>query len=320
MSRKQILIFVPPVALLLALAALSFGKAAHGFQTSTLQKRRVAVRGPLTPTKEILQVTTWQTPNKSDARAPYAQAHLAIETAGRDARVLWQADGGATYYQVSSVQIADLDSDGVTEIISLWWAGASAGALLRVFHWDKEKKSFAELSAGDDLSGIHRYRVASGRGSRARSPLRLITYARSNVGAGWPAVPRGEYEMRGSEIIRVGRSERGGRMNETSPVESGIEGQSVITPTSPVLRTNMPKPDPAPFETALVVVTAAEGREVARLKTGSDGRFRVSLPPGQYIVKAPQENRRWPRAGEYEITVTVGKFSQITIYFDSGMR
>jgi hypothetical protein len=213
-----------------------------------------------------------------------------------------------------------LDSDGVTEIISLWWAGASAGALLRVFHWDKEKRSFAELSAADDLNGVHRYRVASGKGGPARSQLRLVTYARSNVGAGWPAVPRGEYIVRGSEIVRVGASESGGRMNETIPVESGIEGQSVITPTSPVLRANMPKPDPAPFETTLVVVTAEEGREVARLKTGSDGRFRVALPPGQYIVKPVQQNARWPRGGEQEVTVRAGKFSQVTITFDSGIR
>lgn len=316
MLRKQIRIFMPPVALALALAALALGKAAHGFQTNTLQKKRVAVRGLLTATKENLQVTTWQTPNKSGPSAPYAQAHMAVETTGRDARVLWQTDGGSTYYQVSSIQTADLDGDGVTEIMSLWWAGASAGALLRVFHWDKDKKSFVELSAVDDLNGIHRYRVAGG----IRSPLRLVTYVRPNVGAGWPPVPGGAYEVRGSEIVRAGRGDSGGRMDERGRIESGIEGQAVITPTSPVLRANMPRPDPAPFEAALVVVTAGEGREVARLKTGSDGRFRVSLPPGQYIVKPLTEGRRWPRGGEQEVTVTSGKFSQVTITFDSGIR
>ncbi len=320
MLRKQIHIFVPLVALALALAASAFGKAAHGFQKSTLQKKRVAVRGLLTSTKEKLQVTTWQTQNKSGPGSPYAQAHLAIETTGPDARVLWQTDGGSKYYQVSSIQTADLDGDGVIEIMSLWWAGASAGALLRVFHWDKDKKSFAELSAEDDLNGIHRYRVASGNRNRSRSRLRLITYVRANVGAGWPPVPGGEYEVHGSEIVRSGKSDIGGRMDETGRVESGIEGQAVISPTSPVLRANMPRPDPAPFETTLVVVTAGEGREVARLKTGSDGRFRVSLPPGQYVVKPQMESRRWPRGGEQEVTVTSGKFSQVTITFDSGIR
>jgi hypothetical protein len=320
MLRKQIRIFVPPVALALALAASNFGKAAHGFQASTLQKKRVTVRGLLTTAKENLQVTTWQTPNKSGPRAPYAQAHLAIETTGPDARVLWQTDGGSLYYQVSSIQTADLDGDGVMELMSLWWAGAAAGALLRVFHWDKDKKSFVELSAKDDLNGIHRYRVASGSRNRARSQPRLVTYVRPNVWTGWPLVPGGEYEMRGSEIVRVGNSDSGGRMDETSRAESGIEGRAVITPTSPVLRANMPKPDPAPFETSLVVVTASEGREVARLKTGSDGRFRVSLPAGQYIVKPQMESRRWPRGGEQEVTVTSGKFSQVTITFDSGIR
>ena len=320
MLRKHIHILVPPVALVLALAASAFGKAAHGSQINMLQKKRVAVRGLLTATKETLQVTTWQTPNKSGSRGPYAQAHLAIETTGPDARVLWQTDGGDIYYQVSSIQTADLDGDGVTEIMSLWWAGASAGALLRIFHWDKDKKSFVELSAEDDLKGIHRYRVASGSRNRSQSRLRLVTYVRPHVGAGWPTVPGREYEVRGSEIVRAGRNNTGGRMDETSRAESGIEGQSVITPTSPVLRANMPRPDPAPFETTLVVVTAGEGREVARLKTGPDGRFRVSLPPGQYIVKPQTEGRRWPRGGEQEVTVTPGKFSQVTITFDSGIR
>ncbi|HEX5732875.1 MAG TPA: carboxypeptidase-like regulatory domain-containing protein [Blastocatellia bacterium] len=306
MSQKRLLIFVPPLAIVLALAALSFGKAARGFQTSALQKKRVAARGHLTGTKEILQITTWQTPDSRGARA-----HLAIETTGPSARMLWEADGGDLYSQVSSVQAVDLDSDGVMEITSLWRVRPGAAASLRVFHWDKEKSSFTELSAGEDLTGIHSYRVMGV--TRARSSLKLVTYVRPNV---WG----GEYIVRGSEIVPASKGESGGRMGETSRAESGIEGRAVITPTSPVLRTNMPRPDPAPFETGLVVVTAAEGREVARLKTGSDGRFRVTLPPGNYIVKPLMENRRWPRGGEQEVTVTAGKFAQITVTFDSGMR
>ncbi|HJQ70550.1 MAG TPA: carboxypeptidase-like regulatory domain-containing protein [Blastocatellia bacterium] len=286
MSRKRLLIFLPPVIILMALAALSFGKAARGFQSSALQKKRVAARGHFTGTKETLQVTTWRTP-----------ARLVIETIGPQSRVLWQADGGDLYSQVSSVQAVDLDSDGVVEIISLWHASPKAGATLRVFHWDKEKGSFTELSAGERLTGLQGYSVAGGK---------LVT-------AG------GEFIVRGSEIVRVGKPESGGRMEETSRAESGIEGQSVITPTSPVLRANLPKPDPAPFAAELVVVTAAEGREVARLKTGSDGRFRVALPPGQYIVKAVTQGR-WPRAGDQEVTVTAGKFTTVTFMFDSGMR
>jgi hypothetical protein len=321
MSRKRLLIFVPPLAIVLALAALSFGKAARGFQTSALQKKRVAARGHLTGTKEILLVTTWHTPTRTDPRTPHspaARAHLAIETTRPQARVVWEADGGDLYSQISSVQAVDLDSDGVMEIISLWRVRPEAAAVLRVFHWNKEKRAFTELSAGEDLTGIHSYRVTGG--SRARSSPKLVTYVRPDVRGSLPVVTGGEYIVRGSEIVRAGRGESGGRMDETSRAESGIEGQAVITPTSPVLRTNMPRPDPAPFETGLVVVTAAEGREVARLKTGSDGRFRVALPPGNYIIKPLTENRRWPRGGEQEVTVTAGKFSRITVMFDSGMR
>jgi hypothetical protein len=320
MSRKRILTFMPPVVIVLALAAFNFGKAAHGFQTNALQKKRVAVRGHLTATEEILQVTTWQTPIASSSTPDSREAHMAIETMGRSARVLWQVDGGNQYSQVTSIQTADLDSDGVMEIISLWRAKPGAGATLRVFHWEKDKKSFTELSAAEALIDVHRYRVGGGRGSRARKNTRLITYVQSNVSGSSSLVAGGEYIVRGSEIVRAGKSDSGGRMDETSQSESGIEGRAVITPTSPVLRTNMPKPDPAPYETGLIVVTADEGREVARLKTGSDGRFRVALPPGRYIVKPLMENRRWPRGGEQEVTVTAGKFTQVTVTFDSGMR
>ena len=325
MSRKRLLIFVPPVAIVLALAALSFGKAARGFQTSALQKKRVAARGHLTGTKEILHVVISQVLNSKKVRAGedlraslHTRTFLAIETTGPGARVLWRTDGGTAYNQVSDVQTADLDGDGVVEIMSLWWENPSVGAALRVFHWDREKNSFVELSSGDNVNGIHQYRIERRSGTEPR--VRVITYVRDNASAGRRLAPAGEYVLRGSEVVPAGRGERGGRMDETSRAESGIEGQAVITPTSPVLRANAPRPDPAPFETGLVVLTAAEGREVARLKTGPDGRFRVALPPGNYIVKPLLENRRWPRGVEQPVTVMAGKFAQIIMTFDSGMR
>jgi hypothetical protein len=309
MTRKISRLILLLTTLALSLAVSIFGYAAQGRKVSALQKRRIAARGHLTGSRGIQQVITWQTANPSGGTLPYAKAHLAIEVGGR---IIWQTDGGDTQYLVDSIRLTDLDGDGLPEITSLWWEGASAGAALRIFHWDGAKQSFVELRSSDDMSGVHRYQIKrAGRGAKSG----IVVYVRSDVGAGWPPVAGGEYEVRGSEIARAG----GGSV--TTRGESGVEGQVFISPTRPgPIRPGLP--NKAPYETTLVIQTAGEGREVARLKTGSDGRFRVKLPPGEYEIMpgADRPGRFLPRASPQQVKVLAGQFAQVTIYFDSGMR
>ena len=108
-------------------------------------------------------------------------------------------------------------------------------------------------------------------------------------------------------------------MNEAKQGESGIEGIATIAPVRPgPIRVG--EPDSAPYPTDLIVVTEGEGREVARFKTGEDGKFRIPLPPGNYIIKPPQQARRMPRGEEKSVTVLPGKFAKVEVRFDSGMR
>ena len=310
MTRKRSRLILLLTALAVSLAVSIVGYAAQGHKVSALQKRRVAARGHLTGSRDIQQIITWQTPNPQGGTLPYAKAHLAIEAGSR---VIWQTDGGETQYQIDSIQLTDLDSDGLPEITSLWWEGASAGAALRIFHWDLAKQSFVELRSGDDLSGVHRYRIKRGtRGAKSR----IVVYARSGVGAGWPPVPGGEYEVRGSEIARAG-----GSGAVTVQIESGIEGQVFISPSRPgPIRPGLPHK--APYETTLAITRAGEDREFTRLKTGSDGRFRVALPPGEYEIGpvSDKPGRFLPRASPQQVKVLPGQFVQVTIEFDSGMR
>src|SRR6185369_11634229 len=120
MATKLMKWILPPTAVLLLSAVVGFSHAATGQQTAPLQKRRVVAQGRLTGTREVLQIITWQTANSPSASRPYAQAHLAIKQAGAKSVSLFQADGGETQYLVGAIQIADLDGDGVPEIISLW--------------------------------------------------------------------------------------------------------------------------------------------------------------------------------------------------------
>jgi hypothetical protein len=314
MATKLTKWIMPPTAVLLLSAAIAFGSAATGRQTVPLQKRRVVAQGRLTGTRDVLQIVTWQTANRPSTSRPYAQAHLAIEKAGARPRALFQADGGETQYLVGSIQTADLDGDGVPEIISLWQEGASAGSVLRVFHWDSNRQAFTELQSRDDLAGVHRYRITPTK--------RIVIYVRSKTGSGWPPVAGGEFAARGAELVRINGGGNVGGGNVTPQAESGIEGQTVISPIRPGPVRADDTQTTAPYPATLAIVSTSTGREVARLKTGSDGRFRVALPPGEYRIVPVQERsgKFLPRASEELVTVVSGQFAHIEIQFDSGMR
>lgn len=300
----------PLTTVLLLLAAFAFADAANGQRVAPLEKRRVVAQGRLTGSRDLWQIVTWQTANPPNTTLPYAQAHLAIKKAGAQSPFIFQADGGQTQYLINEVQITDLDGDGVPEIVSLWQEGASAGSRLRVFHWERARQTFVELESRDDFGGIYNYRIIPTKGAR-----HILIYMRpQSAGSRRPAAH--EVAVRGAELVRV----NGGR-NVTAQTESGIEGQTLISPIRPgPVREDTPST--APYAATLAIVAKANGREVARLKTGSDGRFRMALPPGEYRIVPVQERpgRFMPSASEEEVTVRPGQFTHVEIHFDSGMR
>ena len=161
----------------------------------------------------------------------------------------------------------------------------------------------------DDLGGIYSYRLTPARGAR-----RIVIYTRPQSGTARRPAAR-EVAVRGAELVGVN-----GGGSVTATTESGIEGQTLISPTRPGPE-RADAPSSAPYPATLVIVTAS-GREVARLKTGSDGRFRVALPPGEYRVVPMQERpgRFMPNASEENVTVRPGQYARVEIHFDSGMR
>jgi len=260
---------------------------------------RVVASGRLLGTNEIQQIVSWQS---------RGYAYLAVETGGRNARKLWQAEGRTPGSRVDSVRLSDLDGDRVPEIVSLWWNRSPLGAELRVVHWDSRQGSFIEIQSESDIGRVNSYRIVRGADSS-----RIVVDTRSNT-RGDRTTRNVAYELRGSKLIRVS-----GGQSVTTQVESGIEGQAVISPIRPgPAREGMA--NSGPYKTTLVV--RGEGdREVARFETGTDGRFRVTLAPGTYRVGPPQSTGRFlPRAGEETVIVEPGKYAQVTIHFDSGMR
>jgi hypothetical protein len=100
---------------------------------------------------------------------------------------------------------------------------------------------------------------------------------------------------------------------------SGIEGISVIGPTRPSQRIGE-SPGQVPFPATLLILSP-DGRPVARVTTGEDGRFRIDLPPGEYrVTGAEAPGRMRPRPSEETVQVLAGKVSSVSVRFDSGLR
>lgn len=105
-------------------------------------------------------------------------------------------------------------------------------------------------------------------------------------------------------------------------VGSGVRGEVHLGPQCPVEVAGEPCADqPA----AGVTVTVSEqlpgesyaaGETVARATTGSDGRFRVAVPPGEYVVTAD--------AGLscelMDVRVGAGDFATVDVPCDTGIR
>jgi len=105
---------------------------------------------------------------------------------------------------------------------------------------------------------------------------------------------------------------------EPTPAGSqGIEGRATLGPTCPVARAEDPCPD-KPHQ-ATVDVLDSSGELVTRFQTRADGTFKVVLPPGNYVLQGVSKGPL-PRAPRLDVTVQSGRFTQVTLSFDSGIR
>jgi hypothetical protein len=97
----------------------------------------------------------------------------------------------------------------------------------------------------------------------------------------------------------------------------GIEGIALLGPLCPVVSQQDPCPD-RPYD-ATIDVRRADGTFLTRLRTGEDGLFRVGLRPGAYVLD-PESGHPFPVAGEQDVEVVEGVYTQVTVSFDTGIR
>ncbi len=96
----------------------------------------------------------------------------------------------------------------------------------------------------------------------------------------------------------------------------GIDGEVILRPVSPVEWPGMV--NERPYQAPIGVADGA-GRVVAEVRSGPDGRFRIVLEPGTYILH-PASDAMYPQAPAQTVTVVKDRFTPVRIIYDSGIR
>ena len=99
---------------------------------------------------------------------------------------------------------------------------------------------------------------------------------------------------------------------------SGIAGLVLIGPMCPVVTQDDPCPD-RPFA-AKIAVRDEAGRIVCLTRSGDDGRFRLGLSPGVYELVPENGEFGLPYAQPQTVTVLAGRYAEVQVSYDSGIR
>jgi hypothetical protein len=104
---------------------------------------------------------------------------------------------------------------------------------------------------------------------------------------------------------------------EAAPANSGVEGQVLIGPMCPVVQAGQPCPD-QPYQ-ATLTVNSRDGTRLTQVQADSQGHFRIQLKPGDYVLH-PESRNTLPFAAEQALHVEAGRFTRLTVSYDSGIR
>jgi len=106
---------------------------------------------------------------------------------------------------------------------------------------------------------------------------------------------------------------------ELPSTDTGVSGLVTIGPQCPVVQEDSPCPD-APYQ-ATMVIEDEGGDELTRVTSAEDGRFEVALMPGSYTLVPQSPNAGAPpQAGEQQVEVVGGEYTEVLISYDSGIR
>ncbi len=88
----------------------------------------------------------------------------------------------------------------------------------------------------------------------------------------------------------------------------------------PMIQSSSPCPD-KPIAAHLVVTKVGNDQPIAAVDSDSDGRFRLALPPGDYVLHPTNlTGAIHPAASALTVHVQDGRYTTVTVPFDSGIR
>lgn len=103
------------------------------------------------------------------------------------------------------------------------------------------------------------------------------------------------------------------------PADTGVEGVVTIGPTCPVVQVGQECPD-QPYAAELTV-TDPHGKTIARASADADGRYRIALASGDYLLEAKAAgDSPFPAAAVMPFTVNEGEWTRLDLTLDSGIR
>ncbi|HEX2994665.1 MAG TPA: hypothetical protein VHP14_07575 [Anaerolineales bacterium] len=102
-----------------------------------------------------------------------------------------------------------------------------------------------------------------------------------------------------------------------TPRGSGVTGQVLIGPTCPVVQEGQACPD-GQYQATLTVKSPG-GVQIAQVQTDVQGHFRIPLVPGNYTLH-PESPDGIAFADDQAFVVESGRYTQLTVNYDSGIR
>jgi hypothetical protein len=103
------------------------------------------------------------------------------------------------------------------------------------------------------------------------------------------------------------------------PADSGVQGHTMVDGGCPMAKDSDCPDKPLPAK--LTVTRTGESAPVATATSGSDGYFRIALPPGRYTLRpANLTGAILPAATAADVRVQPGEYTTVTVSFDSGIR
>ena len=106
-------------------------------------------------------------------------------------------------------------------------------------------------------------------------------------------------------------------IQQPKAVDSGVQGQVMMGSTCPIVQNGQSCPD-QPYPATLTVNTPG-GERIARVHADANGFFKVKLGTGTYTLH-PESPNGMPYAADQTFTVQAGRFTQVNIHYDSGIR